>query len=124
MFSPSADYDPAEREKGILSDLIKRFIVYKEEKREPSYGILGTQLKDDYYQLDTLKKKYPEFILTNKTALLGDVSDPEKQSFLNSVDSKWREKGGRRTNRLKKTKTKTKTNKNKQKQTKINMYSI
>jgi hypothetical protein len=96
MFSPAADYDDTEREKSILSDLIKRFIVGKEEKRESSYGILGTQLKDDYYQLDTLKKKYPEFILTNKTVLLGDLIDPKIQTFLNSVDKDWRTKGGRR----------------------------
>jgi hypothetical protein len=30
MFSPSADFDPEEREKEILSSLIKRFIVDKD----------------------------------------------------------------------------------------------
>jgi len=104
MFSPSADSDPAEREKEILSSLIKRFIVDKEDKNQPSLGrfLIGNNArepKDDYLELNRLKQVYPEFILTNKTVLLGDLSDPEKQSFLNSVDKNWRTKGGRRRTR-------------------------
>jgi hypothetical protein len=38
MFSPAADFDPAEREKEILSSLIKRFIVDKEDKNQSSLG--------------------------------------------------------------------------------------
>jgi len=118
MFSPAADSDPAEREKEILSSLIKRFIVDKEDKNQPSLGrfLIGNNArepKDDYLELNRLKQVYPEFILTNKTVLLGDLTDPEKQSFLNSVDKDWRTKGGRRTNRRKTKKTKRRVKKNK-----------
>jgi hypothetical protein len=113
MFSPAADSDPAEREKEILSSLIKRFIVDKEDKNQPSLGrfLIGNnsrEPKDDYLELNRLKEVYPAFILANKNILLGpDLTDSEKQSFLNSVDKDWRTKGGRRTrNRRKNKKTK------------------
>jgi len=124
MFSPAADFDPAEREKEILSSLIKRFIVDKEDKNQPSLGrfLIGNNArepKDDYLELNRLKQVYPEFILTNKTVLLGDLTDPEKQSFLNSVDKDWRTKGGMK-RRKTKTKTKTKKTKTKTKRTRTN----
>ena len=117
MFSPATDFDPAEREKEILSSLIKRFIVDKEDKNQPSLGrfLIGNNArepKDDYLELNRLKQVYPEFILTNKTVLMGDLTDPEKQSFLNSVDKDWRTKGG-----MKRRKTKTKTKKTKKTKT-------
>ena len=115
MFSPTADFDPAEREKEILSNLIKRFIVDKEDKNQSSLGrfLIGNNArepKDDYLELNRLKQIYPAFILANKNSLLGPDLDSEKQSFLNSVDKDCRTKGGRRTNRRKKNK-KSKKNK-------------
>ena len=117
MFSPAADFDPAEREKEILSSLIKRFIVDKEDKNQSSLGrfLIGNNArepKDDYLELNRLKQVYPAFILANKNILLGPDLDPEKQSFLNSVDKDWRTKGGRR-RRTNRRKTKNKSKKNK-----------
>ena len=54
MHSPAADYDPAELEKAELERLIKKFVLKGEYRREFSYG---TQLTDEYYNLQILKVK-------------------------------------------------------------------
>ena len=111
MYSPAADYDPAELEKDELLRLIKKFVLKgkgtSEDRRESSYGTKGTQLTDEYYNLNELKVKYKDFILTNKKTIFKDFTLPEVQSFLNTVDKNWRTGGRRRTrNRIRKYKSK------------------
>lgn len=118
MFSPAADYDDSEREKEVLSTLIKRFVVDKEDKNQPSWGkFIGKnsrEPKDDYLELNRLKQLYPGFILTNKNALLGqDLTDAVKQSFLNSVDKDWRTKEGGTAKKGRRTKNRRKNKKTK-----------
>lgn len=117
--SASADFDHTEltdaaneREKQDLRSLIQHFIINSNPtKIKPGVG-------SDYNRLQTLKDKHKDYIIQNRTKLLGNLDTSNAQSFLNSLDSKWRDvreiAGGRsrKNKRKRKRKSKRKSKRN------------
>ena len=130
-FPAALDFDPeeletakTEREKQEISQLMTRFIINKEEVLSSGDDAaflssvfkrpLKPDFKNDYKRLLDLKEKHKDYILENRSTLLGNLDTFEAQSFLNSLNSKWRQvpekkaKGGR--SRKRKSKRKSKRN--------------